>query len=75
MVSCLNGSGCPCKKNYHPFEWLGLSVRKSFQLFEWLKLPIRAKQNCSPVGTAQAICLKKTVSRSNSLGYPFEKNW
>ena len=45
------------KKIHHPFERFGLSVQ----------------ENSSAVRTAQAICSKKIISRSNSSSYPFEK--
>ena len=54
----LNGSGYPFKKNFHPFERLGLSVRKKL----------------SSVWTACAICSKKNVIRLNGLGGLFGKN-
>ena len=54
----LNGPGYPFKKNCHPFERLGLSVRKKL----------------SSIRTAWGIRLKKVVIRSNSLGCPFEKS-
>ena len=54
----LNGSGYPFKKNFHPFERLGLSVRKKL----------------SSVWTACAIRSKKTVIRLNGLGCLFGKN-
>ena len=75
MVSHSNGSGCPCKKNCHPFEWLGpdLLEKKIVSCLSGSSYPCKTK--LFSVGTAQAICLKKTVSRSNSSGYPFEKNW
>jgi len=48
-----NSSGYPCKKNLHPFEWLGLSVQKKF----------------ASVPTARAIRAKKICIRLNGLGY------
>ena len=54
----LNGSGYPFKKNFHPFERLGLSVRKKL----------------SSVWTACAIRSKKNVIRLNGLGGLFGKN-
>ena len=54
----LNGSGYPFKKNFHPFERLGLSVRKKL----------------SSVWTACAIRSKKNVIRLNGLGCLFGKN-
>ena len=54
----LNGLGYPFKKNFHPFERLGLSVRKKL----------------SSVWTACAIRSKKTVIRLNGLGCLFGKN-
>ena len=54
----LNGLGYPFKKNFHPFERLGLSVRKKL----------------SSVWTACAIRSKKNVIRLNGLGCLFGKN-
>ena len=54
----LNGSGYPFKKNFQPFERLGLSVRKKL----------------SSVWTACAIRSKKNVIRLNGLGCLFGKN-
>ena len=41
----LNGSGYPFKKNFHPFERLGLSVRKKLSSV-WTACSIRSKKNC-----------------------------
>ena len=41
----LNGSGYPFKKNFHPFERLGLSVRKKLSSV-LTACSIRSKKNC-----------------------------
>ena len=41
LISSLNGSSYPFKKNHQPFEQLELSVREIHQPFEWLKLSVR----------------------------------
>lgn len=55
-------------------EWLTtlkqIAVR---QPFEQTGLKLSDHKNWSSVRMAQAICLKKIISRSNSLSYPFEK--
>ena len=55
----LNGLGYPLKKNCHPVERLGLSVREKL----------------SSVRMAWDIRLKKNVIRSNGSGYPFKKEF
>ena len=52
-----NGRDYPFKKNLHPFERLGLSVRKKM-------LPVRT----AAASRSQKICI-----RSNGSGYPFGK--
>ena len=43
---CLNGLGYPFKKNFQPFERLGLSVRKKLSSV-WTACSIRSKKNCN----------------------------
>ena len=61
-------------------EWLAvlkqIAVHQTFERtgmpFERLKLSVH--KNSSSVQTAQAICSRKLISRSNSSSYPFAKN-
>ena len=57
LVSICMAWGIRSKKNCHPFEWLGLSVREKL----------------SSIQKAWAIHLKKVDNHSNGLGYQFEK--
>ena len=41
----LNGSGYPFKKNFHPFERFGLSVRRKKLSSVWTACAIRSKKN------------------------------
>ena len=43
----LNGSGYPFKKNFHPFERLGLSLRKKLSSV-WTACAIGSKKKCHP---------------------------
>ena len=85
---CLNGSGYPFKKKFHPFERLGLSVRKKLSSV-WTACAIRSKKNvirlnglgylfgknCRPFEQLGLSVSKKKINiiHSNGLGYPFQK--
>ena len=78
------GSGYPFKKNCHPFERPGLSVRKKNRhpfelpacrrlLFPLCNKGNRRRLHAGNRSNGLGYPFEKIVIRSNSSGYPFEK--
>ena len=68
---CFNSSGYPLKKNCHPFERLGLSVRGKLLSVQTAQA-ICSKKNLSTVRATEAICSKINFSRV-SIPKPFRR--
>ena len=62
----LNGSGYPFKKNFQPFERLGLSVRKKLSSV-WTACAIRSKKNVIHLNGLGRLCLEKIVMAWRTL--------
>ena len=68
----LNGSGYPFKKNFHPFERLGLSVWKKLSSI-WTACAIRSKKKCHPFEWLGLSVWKKLWSPRTAWDIRFEK--
>ena len=69
----LNGSGYPFKKNFHPFERFGLSVRRKKLSSVWTACAIRSKKKCHPFERLGLSVWKKLSSPRMAWDIRFKK--